>query len=69
MMNKDSLPKDKKKFVDMDPMDRPDMLDSENISIYDLHEDMQTVDSIPMEAQTKELENEAKDAKYDGRWS
>ncbi len=68
-MNKDSLPKDKKKFVDMDPMDRPDMLDSENISIYDLHEDMQTVDSIPMVAQTKELENEAKDAKYDGRWS
>ncbi len=68
-MNKDSLPKDKKKFVDMDPMDRPDMLDSENISIYDLHEDMHTVDSIPMVAQTKDLENEAKDAKYDGRWS
>ena len=45
------------------------MLDSENISIYDLHEDMQTVDSIPMVEQTKDLENEAKDAKYDGRWS
>ncbi|MGX9132994.1 hypothetical protein ACWV26_01175 [Rummeliibacillus sp. JY-2-4R] len=68
-MNKDSLPKDKKKFVDMDYRDRPDMLDSENISIYDLHEDMHTVDSIPMESQAMGLENEAKDAKYDGKWS
>ncbi len=68
-MNKDSLPKEKRKFVDTDPMDRPDMVDSENISIYDLHEDMQTVDSISMAEQTKDLENEAKDAKYDGRWS
>ncbi len=29
--------------------DRPDMVDTEKVSIYDLHEDMQTVDVIPMD--------------------
>ena len=29
--------------------DRPDMMDTDKVSIYDLHEDMQTVDVIPMD--------------------
>lgn len=68
-MKKDSLSKDKKKFVDLPYQDRPDMLDSENISIYDLHEDMRTVDQIAVSKQTQDLESEAKDDKYDGKWT
>lgn len=29
--------------------DRPDMVDTDKVSIYDLHEDMQTVDVIPID--------------------
>lgn len=29
--------------------DKPDMVDSDNISLFDLHEDMRTVDAIPVE--------------------
>ncbi|WP_102693244.1 hypothetical protein [Rummeliibacillus pycnus] len=68
-MKKDSLPKDKKIFADLPYQSRPDMLDSENISIYDLHEDMHTVDPIPVSKQTEDLESEAKDDKYDGKWT
>ena len=45
------------------------MMNSENISIYDLHEDMHTVDPIPVEAQTKDLEKEKLDDKYNGDWT
>lgn len=68
-MNKDSLPNDKKKFIDLPYQDRPDMLNSENISIYDLHEDMHTVDAIALEAQTEDLEKESYDDKYNGKWT
>ncbi|MFJ8263245.1 hypothetical protein ACIQ4I_15020 [Rummeliibacillus sp. NPDC094406] len=68
-MKKDSLPKDKKIFADLPSDERPDMMDTENISLYDLHEDMHTVDPIPMEELTKDLESEAKDDKYDGKWT
>lgn len=43
---------DKKKkeeiFDNLPSKDRPDMMESENISIYDLHADMATVDQIPI---------------------
>lgn len=68
-MKKDSLPQNKKIFVDLPYKDRPDMLDSENISIYDLHEDMQTVDPIPAESQALELKEEELDDKYNGSWT
>ncbi|MBO2536704.1 MULTISPECIES: hypothetical protein [Rummeliibacillus] len=68
-MNKDSVPKDKRKIADLPYKDRPDMMNSENISIYDLHEDMHTVDPIPVEAQTKDLEKEKLDDKYNGDWT
>lgn len=68
-MKKDSLPKEKHPFIDLPYQSRPDMLDSENISIYDLHDDMRTVDEVPAIKQTQDLESEAKDAKYDGKWT
>lgn len=68
-MKKDSLPNDKKKFIDLPYEDRPDMLDSEYISIYDLHEDEQFADSYPLEAQRKDLEKESFDDKYNGKWT
>lgn len=39
--------------------DTPDMLNTEKQSIYDMHEDMQTVDAVPME----ELNDQVKDEK------
>ena len=38
-------------------MENPDMLNSENESLFDMHEDMQTVDAIPVE----ELNDKVKD--------
>ncbi|MGM9948947.1 MAG: hypothetical protein ACI33P_02420 [Lysinibacillus sp.] len=42
------MDKERKKLFEELP-DRPDMVDTDKISIYDLHEDMQTVDVIPMD--------------------
>ena len=41
------MDKERKKLFEELP-DRPDMVDTDKVSIYDLHEDMQTVDVIPM---------------------
>lgn len=40
-------------------LDNPDLVDTEKESIYDMHEDMQTVDPIPVE----ELNEKVKDEK------
>ncbi|WP_342669479.1 hypothetical protein [Caryophanon tenue] len=40
--------------------DKPDLVDSDNASLFDLHEDMQTVDPLPVE----ELNDEVKDEKH-----
>ena len=40
-------------------MDNPDLLDTDKESLFDMHEDMQTVDAIPVE----ELNDEVKDEK------
>ncbi|MCM3388544.1 hypothetical protein [Ureibacillus chungkukjangi] len=60
MMNKDweSLIESKKEFADLPAKDKPDMVDSDNISLFDLHEDMQTVDSIPIEELNKRVKAE-----------
>ena len=42
------MDKERKKLFEELP-DRPDMVDTDKVSIYDLHEDMQTVDVIPMD--------------------
>lgn len=48
-MNKDSVPESKKNFAAMPYKEKPDRVPSDNISIFDLHEDMQTVDAIPVD--------------------
>ncbi|WP_010306774.1 hypothetical protein [Kurthia senegalensis] len=40
-------------------LEKPDMVDSDNPSLFDMHEDMQTVDAIPVE----ELNEKVKDEK------
>lgn len=39
--------------------DKPDMVDSDSISLFDLHEDMQTVDAIPIEELNKKVKRES----------
>lgn len=57
-MNKDSIPESKKVFMDLPFKDKPDMVDSENISLFDLHEDMQTVDAIAVHELNKRVKTE-----------
>lgn len=57
-MNRDSLPESKRIFADMPYKDKPDRVPSDNISIFDLHEDMQTVDAIPVDELNKRVKAE-----------
>jgi len=59
-MNKDweSLMESKKEFADLPAKEKPDMVDSDGISLFDLHEDMQTVDPIPVEELNKRVKDE-----------
>ncbi len=59
MMDKENVPHDKKIFMNLASKDKPDMVDSDTISIFDLHEDMQTVDSIPIEELNKRVKRES----------
>lgn len=78
------MSKDKKVFTEKDRkdaeggyMDNPENLKTDKESIYDMHEDMQTVDAIPledvrMEEQEERHHRETKDRssseeKYDGK--
>lgn len=47
----------KNKKVQQGKMDNPDMLDTKKESLFDMHEDMKTVDPLPME----ELNDQVKD--------
>lgn len=58
MMKKDSLPESKKKFTDLRYKDKPDRVPSDNISLFDLHEDMQTVDAIAVDELNKRVKAE-----------
>ena len=57
-VNKDSVPESKQMFTDLAPHEKPDMVDSDNISLFDLHEDMQTVDAIPVAELNKRVKTE-----------
>lgn len=57
-MDKENIPHNKKIFMDLPSDDKPDMVDSDNISIFDLHQDMQTVDSIPIKELNKKVKRE-----------
>ena len=41
-----------------DPVDNPDMVRTDKVSLFDLHEDMQTVDAIPVEELNNNLKEE-----------
>lgn len=56
--DKDKVPESKKLFTNLSTSEKPDMVDSEEISLFDLHEDMQTVDAIPIEELNTKMENE-----------
>ena len=51
-------PQRKAKKSDRPFMDNPENLKTDNESIYDMHEDMQTVDAIPLEDVKQELREE-----------
>lgn len=57
-MNRDSLSYEKREFVDRSYKDSPDMVASDNISIFDLHEDMKLVDAIPVEEMNRRVKTE-----------
>lgn len=57
-MNRDSLSHEKREFVDRSYKDSPDMVASDNISIFDLHEDMKLVDAIPVEEMNRRVKTE-----------
>ncbi|MFY3790935.1 hypothetical protein ACOQFO_04385 [Ureibacillus sp. MALMAid1270] len=57
-MKKDTIPESKKAFMDLPVKEKPDMVDTENISLFDLHEDMQTVDAIPVIELNKRVKTE-----------
>jgi len=44
--------------MNLNSKDKPDMVESDTISLFDLHEDMQTVDAIPVEELNKRVERE-----------
>ncbi|KOY81922.1 hypothetical protein I6G82_23185 [Lysinibacillus macroides] len=54
----EQIPEDKKKFLHLNSKDKPDMVESDTISLFDLHEDMQTVDAIPIEELNKRVKRE-----------
>ncbi|MGE7623742.1 hypothetical protein ACQKMD_11960 [Viridibacillus sp. NPDC096237] len=56
-MERPEIPADKKIFTDLPYLDNPDVVATDSISLFDLHEDMQTVDAIPVE----ELNDTVKD--------
>lgn len=58
MMDIENLPHEKKVFMNLSSKNKPDMVDSDTISIFDLHEDMQTVDIIPIGELNKRVKRE-----------
>lgn len=57
-MKKDLLPESKKIFADLHYKDKPDRVPSKNISLFDIHEDMQTVDAIAVDELNKKVKTE-----------
>ncbi|KOP79496.1 hypothetical protein AMS59_07025 [Lysinibacillus sp. FJAT-14745] len=57
-MDIENIPHKKKVFMNLASKNKPDMVDSDTISLFDLHEDMQTVDAIPVRELNKKVERE-----------
>lgn len=58
MMDIENVPHEKKVFMNLASKNKPDMVDSDTISLFDLHEDMQTVDAIPIKELNKRVKRE-----------
>ncbi len=58
MMDIENVPHEKKIFMNLASKNKPDMVDSDTISLFDLHEDMQTVDAIPIKELNKRVKRE-----------
>jgi len=58
MMDIENVPHEKKVFMNLASKNKPDMVDSDTISLFDLHEDMQTVDAIPIKELNKKVKRE-----------
>lgn len=54
LMDKEDL----KHLPKRDPVDNPDKVRTDKVSLFDLHEDMQTVDAIPVEELNNNLKEE-----------
>lgn len=52
------VPEEKKEFVSLNYKDKPDRVPSENISLFDLHEDMKFVDAIAVDELNKRVKTE-----------
>ena len=53
------IPESKKIFEGLPAKDKPDMVDSDNISLFDLHDDMKTVDAIAIESLNLKVKEES----------
>lgn len=53
------VPQEKRIFMNLASKDKPDMVDSDSISLFDLHEDMQMADAIPIEELNKKVKRES----------
>lgn len=58
MMDIENVPHEKKVFMNLASKNKPDMVESDTISLFDLHEDMQTVDAIPIKELNKKVKRE-----------
>lgn len=58
MMDIENVPHEKKIFMNLASKNKPDMVESDTISLFDLHEDMQTVDAIPIKELNKKVKRE-----------
>lgn len=58
MLDIENIPHEKKVFMNLASKNKPDMVESDTISLFDLHEDMQTVDAIPIKELNKKVERE-----------
>ena len=50
--------KDLEHLPKRDPVDNPDKVRTDKVSLFDLHEDMQTVDAIPVDEFNNNLKEE-----------
>jgi len=57
MTNKPSNPRNDRDLKGR-KLDNPDLVDTEKESLFDMHEDMQTVDAVPVEELNENMKDE-----------